>query len=45
MPTRAPKAPLADRLLDAETKASQWLAEGNQASEAGRVTKAERCFQ
>ncbi len=45
MPTKAPKAPLADRVLDAETRASQWLADGNQAAEAGRVTKAERCFQ
>lgn len=45
MPKRAPVAPLADRVLDAETRASQWLAEGNQASETGRVTKAERCFQ
>jgi len=45
MPTKAPQLPLAERVLDAETRASQWLAEGNQAAEAGRVTKAERCFQ
>lgn len=45
MPTKAPTTPLAERVLDAETRASQWLADGNQAKEAGRMTKAERCFQ
>ncbi|WP_199918418.1 hypothetical protein [Pseudomonas veronii] len=45
MPTKAPKAPFAERALDAETRASQWLADGNLAVEAGRVAKAERCFQ
>jgi hypothetical protein len=45
MPTKAPRAPLAERVTDAETRASKWLADGNQAAEAGRVTKAERCFQ
>jgi len=42
---KAPKVPLAERVLDAETRASQWLAAANEASEAGRVVKAERCFQ
>lgn len=45
MPTKAPVTPLAERVLDAETRASQWLADGNQAQEAGRTVKAERCFQ
>ena len=45
MPTKAPKIPLAERALDAETRASQWLADGNEAKEAGRTVKAERCFQ
>ena len=29
MPAAVPKAPLAERVLKAETKASQWLANGN----------------
>lgn len=45
MPTKAPVRPLAERVLDAEAKASQWLADGNQAQEAGHTVKAERCFQ
>ncbi len=45
MPTKAPTKPLDERALDAETRASQWLADGNQAREAGRTVKAERCFQ
>lgn len=45
MPTKAPVTPLAERVLEAEAKASQWLADGNQAQEAGRTVKAERCFQ
>lgn len=31
-------------VLDAETRCSQWLADGNQAREAGNVAKAERCY-
>ncbi|RJX80322.1 hypothetical protein [Pseudomonas sp. LS-2] len=31
--------------IDAEERANQWLADGIKASEDGRVTKAERCFQ
>lgn len=45
MPTKAPTKSLDERALDAETRASQWLADGNQAREAGRTVKAERCFQ
>lgn len=45
MPSKAPVKPLAERMLDAETRAGQWLADGNKAQEAGRVTRAERCFQ
>jgi cytochrome c peroxidase len=45
MPTKAPVKPLDQRALEAETRASQWLADGNQAREAGRTVKAERCFQ
>ena len=44
MSIKPPDKPLADRQLDAETRASQWLADGNQAAEAGRVVKAERCY-
>ncbi|SDJ19844.1 hypothetical protein SAMN05216605_12340 [Pseudomonas abietaniphila] len=45
MPTKAPVKPLDQRALEAETRASLWLADGNQAREAGRTVKAERCFQ
>lgn len=45
MPTKAPVKPLDQRALEAEARASQWLADGNQAREAGRTVKAERCFQ
>lgn len=45
MPRKAPDKPLAERVLDAETKASKWLADGNQAQEAGRTVTAERYFQ
>lgn len=45
MPSNAPEKPLAERVLDAETRAGQWLADGNTAQEAGRVARAERCFQ
>jgi hypothetical protein len=45
MPIKAPVTPLAERVLEAQTRASQWLADANQAQEAGRTVKAERCFQ
>lgn len=31
-------------VLDAETRCAQWLADGNQAREAGKPAKAERCY-
>ncbi len=27
------------------TKSSHWLAEGNEAEDAGKIAKAERCFE
>ena len=33
-----------DKARDAEVRASQWLADGNSASEAGNVEKAEKCY-
>ena len=45
MPTKAPTAPLAERALEAQTRAGKWLADGNAAAEAGRMVKAERCYQ
>lgn len=45
MPAKAPVKPLAERTLEAETRASQWLADGNQAREAGHKVKADRCFE
>jgi hypothetical protein len=45
MLTKPPAKPLAERTLDAEARASQWLADGNAAAEAGCTVKAERCFQ
>lgn len=44
MPSNVSVKPLAERVLDAETRADQWRADGNKAQEAGRVTRAERCF-
>jgi len=45
MPAKAPLRTVTERALDAEVKASQWLADGNQAAEAGQREKAERCFE
>ncbi|KPW66597.1 Uncharacterized protein ALO78_02342 [Pseudomonas amygdali pv. ciccaronei] len=45
MPTQSLVKPLEERVLEAESRAGQWLADGNQAREAGRTVKAERCFQ
>lgn len=45
MPAKAPLRTVTERALDAEVKASQWLADGNQAAEAGQSEKAERCFE
>lgn len=35
---------LEERRLEAETRASQWLADGNAAREAGDMVKAEQCY-
>jgi len=32
------------RILDAEIKASQWLADGNEAREAGDMVEADKCY-
>jgi hypothetical protein len=39
-----PQKPLAERLLDAETRGSRWLADGNAANERGERAKAEQCW-
>ncbi|MCD5327876.1 hypothetical protein ACFFU8_09420 [Chromobacterium piscinae] len=38
-----PKKPLADRVLDAEVRASQWRADANQARECGDEKRAAEC--
>ncbi len=38
-----PKQALPDRILDAETRSSQWLADANEARESGNVKRAEEC--
>ncbi|WP_196247262.1 hypothetical protein [Stutzerimonas decontaminans] len=45
MPEKADAKTVAERALDAEVKASQWLADGNAAREAGQEEKAERCYE
>lgn len=44
MPAKAPKTPLEQRKLDAETRATQGLADGNEAREGGKLAKAEKCY-
>lgn len=44
MTTKAPKQPLTQRKLNAETRASQWLADGNQARGNGDAAKADQCY-
>lgn len=39
-----PKQSLPERQLDAEVRASQWLADGNAARESGNHEKAEVCY-
>ena len=34
-----------DKMIDAETRASKWLADGNEAEERGNKAKALRCFE
>lgn len=42
---RTPKKPLQERIADADALANGWLADGNEASEAGNRTKAEACYE
>lgn len=44
MPPGTPKKPLHERILDAEVRCSRWLADGNEALEAGLTEKAEECY-
>jgi len=44
MTAKTPKTPLEQRRLDAKTRASQWLADGNEAREGGNLGKAEQCY-
>ena len=37
--------PLNERIIEAETRGSHWLAEGNEAEERGDRVKAEKCFE
>lgn len=41
----ATQKPLAERMIDAETRASMWLADGNMAKESGNNNLAERCYE
>lgn len=43
-PIRAPKKQLSERIADADTLASRWLGDGNEAAERGDTTKAETCY-
>lgn len=38
-----PNKPLADRMLDAEVRASRWLADANEARERGDRQRAAEC--
>ena len=44
MTSHAPKKTLRERMLDAEVRSSQWLADGNEARESGQLAKAEKCY-
>ena len=37
--------PISERAIDAEVRASAWLADGNEAAEAGDDHKAQACYQ
>ena len=39
------KKTVAERALDAEVRASKWLADGNQEHEKGNKNKAEKCYE
>jgi len=40
-----PKRNLHERILDADVRSSQWLADGNEAREKGNMKKAEECYR
>ena len=44
MAAKAPRKPRRERILDAETRGSRWLADGNAAREAGDTAKADECY-
>lgn len=39
------KKPLHQRIADADALANRWLADGNEAAEAGQPAKAEKCYE
>lgn len=41
---KRPSRSVRERALDAETNASRWLGDGNEAMEAGDHAKAQACF-
>lgn len=43
-PVRSKDGQLTSRILDADTRCSQWLADGNAAMEAGMHERANRCY-
>jgi hypothetical protein len=45
MPAKRPVKSLHDRILEANERGNRWLADGNEAAEAGDKLKAERCYQ
>jgi len=42
--TGKPAKTVKERLLDAETRANHWLADGNEAAERGDRVQAEACY-
>lgn len=44
MTFNAPQTPLERCKLDAESRASKWLADGNEARESGNMVKADQCY-
>lgn len=45
MPSKVPTKSVAERALEAETRASQWLADGNQAREMAARSKQSAAFR
>ncbi|ARL04214.1 hypothetical protein [Burkholderia pseudomallei] len=41
---RVPKKTLHERKVDADVRASSWLADGNEAAERGDTARAEECW-